>query len=207
MLLGAANVLTGKLEKFNTREVPLRVEHILSSCAVPNVFPAVEFDGQAYWDGLFSDNPPIDELVRAKYVGAENLANEIWVIKINPTRIRKAPTDPETILDRRNEMTGNMSLFHQLTAIETVNGFIQRGAFRDEFLKQFEIHEPIRIPKCFEEDPDQPYHIPFIEMSPELEQSLDYESKLDRSPEHIGRLIADGEKQALKFLAQRLGRG
>lgn len=206
LLLGAANVLTGAMEKFNSHEVPLRVEHILASCAVPNVFPAVEFDGSAYWDGLFSDNPPIDEMVRAKVVGAENVPNEVWVIKINPTTVRAVPTTPDGILDRHNELTGNMSLFHQLAMVDVIDDLILRGAFRDEFLRQLDIHEPIKIPKCFADDPDRPYHIPFIEMSPELEAVLDYESKLDRSPENIGVLLADGEKQGKKFLEQHISR-
>ncbi len=204
LLLGAANILTGKMEKFNTRKEPLRVEHILSSCAVPNVFAAVEFNGAAYWDGLFSDNPPIDEMVNANFVGRENIPDEIWVIKINPTGAHIVPTTADAILDRHNELPGNMSLFHQLTAIEFLNDLILGGAFRDEFLEKFDVRDLIKIPKCFPEDPDKPYHIPFIEMSPALQRRLDYESKLDRSPENIGMLMADGEKQGQAFLAQRL---
>ena len=34
-------------------------------------------------------------------------------------------------------------------------------------------------------------------------KSLDYESKLDRSSEHIRLLLEDGEKQAAAFLAHR----
>lgn len=205
LLLGSANVLTGKLDMFNTRKMPLRIEHILASCAVPTLFPAVEFDGGAYWDGLFSDNPPLDELTKPEFVGAENLPDEIWVIKINPTAWPEVPKTPDDILDRRNEMIGNISLFQQLRAIERLNNYLLRGAFCENYLKQLDIHEPVKIPKCFADDPDQPYHIPFIEMSSELEQALDYESKLDRSPTHIGRLIADGEQQARNFLAQRIG--
>jgi NTE family protein len=41
-------------------------------------------------------------------------------------------------------------------------------------------------------------------MSDELADSLNYESKLDRSPASIHRLIADGEKQGKQFLDHRL---
>ena len=54
-----------------------------------------------------------------------------------------------------------------------------------------------------ESSEDRDYYIPFIEMSQELQGTLDYESKLDRSPENIGALIADGEKQARVFLKER----
>jgi NTE family protein len=44
-----------------------------------------------------------------------------------------------------------------------------------------------------------------IDMSEELAKSLTYESKLDRSPESINRLIQDGEKQGQKFIEARFG--
>jgi NTE family protein len=40
-------------------------------------------------------------------------------------------------------------------------------------------------------------------MSAELQKSLDYESKLDRSASNIDRLIAEGEKCARAFLHDR----
>ena len=79
-----------------------------------------------------------------------------------------------------------------------------QGAFKNEFLESYDIKEAIRFPKAFAEFPDQPYHIPMIEMSEDLAKSLNYESKLDRSPEHIQRLILDGEKQGQKFIEARL---
>jgi len=41
-------------------------------------------------------------------------------------------------------------------------------------------------------------------MSPEISNSLNYESKLDRNWDYIQLLIADGEKQGRKFLEDRL---
>lgn len=203
LLLGAAEVLSGKLRKFNSREEAIRIEHLLSSCAVPNIFPAVEFEGFAYWDGLFSDNPPLDELVRPKYVGASNIPDELWVIKINPTGCSEVPHTPEDIADRRNEMVGNMSLFQQLTSLAWINDMILMDAFRPEMLAKFDITHPVLIPKCYRDHPDAAYTIPFIEMSDDLLETLDYESKLDRSPANINRLIENGRQQASAFLAQR----
>jgi hypothetical protein len=40
-------------------------------------------------------------------------------------------------------------------------------------------------------------------MSAKLSRSLDYESKIDRSVEHIEMLMKDGEQQASEFLIQR----
>ena len=204
LILGAAEVLTGQLAKFNSRDEAVRVEHILSSCAVPNIFEAVEFDGKAYWDGLFSDNPPVDEVIKPIYVGENNIPEEIWVIKINPNGCKTVPKSPEAIADRRNEMIGNMSLFQQLAGIRTLNELLLKKAFTPEFLAQNGVKEAINIPRCLSSDDIRPYHIPFIEMSAELQDKLDYESKLDRSPKNIRPLMADGESQGKLFIAERI---
>jgi len=204
LLLGASNVLTGKLWKFNSSREAIRVEHILASCAIPNLFSAVEIGNDAYWDGIFSDNPPITELIDPEYVGSANFPQEIWVIKLNPTRRDKIPVEVDDILDRRNELEGNVSLFQSLQNIERLNDLILRGAYKDEFLQELGIREPVKIPRSFIEKPDKPYYIPFIEMSADLQKSLNYESKLDRSPERINQLIQDGNQQGKKFLEARL---
>jgi NTE family protein len=179
------------------------MEHILASCAVPNIFPAVPIGEDVYWDGLFSDNPPISELVRADSVGDENLPEEIWVIKINPTAWDAAPVRPDEILDRRNQLEGNISLFQQLRHLEMLNDLVLLDAIRPEFLERFYVKAPIRIPKSFHTDPDKPYHIPWIEISAELQRTLDFESKLDRSTSNINSLIAEGEARARAFLEER----
>lgn len=203
LMIGAANVTTGKMTKFISSQRPIRIEHVLASCAVPSIFPAVEIDGDAYWDGLFSDNPPVQELIRPQSVGAENIPDEIWLIKINPTTSDTVPMLADDITDRRNQLEGNISLFQQLRHVEMLNDLLLQGAYRPAFLRQLEVSAPIKIPKSFRSDEDKPYHIPCIEMSDALSKTLNYESKLDRSAANIGLLIAEGELSAKGFLERR----
>jgi len=204
LLLGACNILTGKLHKFNSYLEAIVVEHLLASACIPNIFPAVSIKEMAYWDGLFSDNPPIDRLIKHEFVGAGNIPNEIWVITINPTTADKIPTEPDDILNRRNELEGNVSLFQSLRQVEFLNDLYLMGAFKEDFLAELDIREPFKIPKSFHDDLDKPYHIPMIEISEDLAKTLNYESKLDRCPDSINRLIADGEKQGKLFIETRL---
>jgi len=203
LMIGAANVTTGKLTKFISIREPIRVEHILASCAVPSIFPAVQIDGDGYWDGLFSDNPPLQELIRPESVGNENVPEEIWLIKINPTACERVPELPDEIIDRRNQLEGNISLFQQLRHLAMLNDMLLDNAFCPEYLAQFDMKSPIRIPRSFSEDGARPYHIPCIEMPVDLQARLDYESKLDRSAANIERLIAAGEVSARRFLQER----
>jgi NTE family protein len=167
-------------------------------------------DGDALWDGLFSDNPPLDDLVRKRIVGAGNIPHEVWIIKINPTTRASAPVEPHEIANRRNQLEGNVSVFQNraigVKCIEASNDLILQGAFQPDFLADFDIPQPVRIPKAFAAEPDKPYHIPWIEMSEEMQGSLDYEGKLDRSPQNVESLIAHGEERGRAFLAERARR-
>jgi NTE family protein len=201
--IGATNVITGRLTKFISIRESIRIERILASCAVPSVFPAAQIGGDGDWDGLFSDNPSLQELVRPGTIGDENPPGRIWLIKINPTAWKEVPELPDDIVVRRNQLEGNISLFQQLRHLEMLNDLPLGNAFRPEYLAQFDIKSSIRIPRSFSEDGDKPYYFPCIEMAAELRDRLDYESKLDRSPANIGQLIAAGEASAHGFLQER----
>ena len=60
LTVGAVNVRTGKMNYFDSREVPITLDHVLASGAVPPGFPAIRIDGDAYWDGGLYSNTPIE---------------------------------------------------------------------------------------------------------------------------------------------------
>ena len=203
LVIGAAGVLSGKLRKFVSCNEVIQIEHILASCCVPNIFPAVEIGDDAYWDGLFADNPPIGALVRPALVGEGNIPEEIWLVKIEPTSRPNIPTEPDDILDRRKQMEGNCALLNQLGAIMILNDIYVWGGYTPELLKFLQWEKPIRIPKVYADTEDKPYHIPHIEMSREVYQKIDWEAKLDRSAQNIDMLMEDGRKRAREFLEAR----
>ncbi len=192
LLIGAADVLTGELKVFNSCDDEISVHAILASAAVPSLFPAVQIGRHYYWDGLFSDNPPIKEVVRLRCVGGERIPDEIWVIQINPNRCTSVPTTPGAIIDRRNQMIGNISLQQNIEFIELINLFLKEKAFSEEVMSKFGVLK------------HDPFEMHFIRMSEDLQDSLDYVSKLTREPDHIERLVKDGEKQGLAFLERRM---
>jgi NTE family protein len=56
--VGAVNVRTGQFVYFDSAKIAIRAEHIMASGALPPGFPAVEIEGEYYWDGgLFSNTP------------------------------------------------------------------------------------------------------------------------------------------------------
>lgn len=171
--VGAVEVLTGHFEVFTGTE--LTVECLLASTAVPDLFPAVKIPGRGvYWDGLFSQNPPIHDLT-------DYNINELWVIQINPSTCATVPTETHEIIDRRNELSGNISLEQELRIIEMMNRLIANGTIcRSKY-------HPIHVARIV------------------LDRELDYASKLDRRPGFLGELRDYGRAKARLFLKEREG--
>jgi NTE family protein len=63
--VGAVNVGTGNFVYFDNTKHTIRAEHIMASGSLPPGFPAVEIDGQHYWDGGLVSNTPLDWVVDA----------------------------------------------------------------------------------------------------------------------------------------------
>lgn len=57
--VGAVNVRTGRFAYFDSTKTKIRAEHIMASGALPPGFPAVEIDGEHYWDGGIVSNTPL----------------------------------------------------------------------------------------------------------------------------------------------------
>lgn len=62
--VGAVNVGTGNFCYFDNTKMPLRAEHFMASGALPPGFPAIEIDGQFYWDGGLVSNTPLSEVLQ-----------------------------------------------------------------------------------------------------------------------------------------------
>ena len=60
LTVGAANVQTGVMKYFDSRDKALSVKHIMASGALPPAFPAVRIDGELYWDGGILSNTPVE---------------------------------------------------------------------------------------------------------------------------------------------------
>lgn len=64
--VGAVNVRSGNFEYFDTTTHTIRPEHIMASGALPPGFPAVEIDGEYYWDGGLVSNTPLQWILDSK---------------------------------------------------------------------------------------------------------------------------------------------
>ncbi len=60
---GAVNVRTGNFVYFDNATHTIEPEHIMASGALPPGFPAVEIEGEHYWDGGLVSNTPLQWVV------------------------------------------------------------------------------------------------------------------------------------------------
>ncbi|HVN01016.1 MAG TPA: patatin-like phospholipase family protein [Caulobacteraceae bacterium] len=92
LTVGAANVQTGEMRYFDSRDTELTLRHVMASGALPPAFPAIRIDGELYWDGgilsntpveaVFDDNPRRSGLVFAVHVWSPNgpEPDSIWKV-------------------------------------------------------------------------------------------------------------------------------
>jgi NTE family protein len=64
--VGAVNVRTGNFVYFDNADGIIRPEHVMASGALPPSFPAVEIDGEHYWDGALVSNTPLQWVVESR---------------------------------------------------------------------------------------------------------------------------------------------
>lgn len=70
--VGAVNVETGNMTWFDSAHQHIAPEHIMASGALPPGFPAIEIDGQFYWDGGLVSNTPL-QYVLDEQIGSDDL--------------------------------------------------------------------------------------------------------------------------------------
>lgn len=176
---------------------PLLLEGVAASGTLPEVLPAQAIPDMVfptcepgktvtrngyYWDGLYSQNPPVRDLLD---VEKGDKPDEIWVIRINPQEFYPGTMDIglEDIRDRENDLAGNLSLNQELDHILTVNRWIDRHG---------SAHPPLDTCKTVE--------VRTIKMTRDTAWGLRHTSKFDRSVPHLQRLRDEGKAVAAQWL-------
>jgi NTE family protein len=161
--------------------LPLSLGGVAASGTWPQFFSAKEIGGRYYWDGLYSQNPPIREFLAG--VLPQHVPDEIWVVRINPQQSAELPQSNAEIIDRENELMGNLSLNKELDFIMKVNEWIKK--FGGSLAKEYK-HVRVRT----------------IKMTKETAEALRYSSKFDRSRGFMEQLRREGETVAQEWLQQ-----
>jgi NTE family protein len=109
LFISATSVRTGRSRTFRREEVNLDV--VMASACLPQVFRAVEVDGEPYWDGGYTGNPALFPLVE------ETAAHDLLIVQINPMERNELPRTSAEIMNRLNEITFNASLISEINTL------------------------------------------------------------------------------------------
>jgi NTE family protein len=109
LFIAATNVRTGMPRLFRTHEITADV--VLASACLPWIHRTVEIDGEAYWDGGLSANPPVRPLLY------ECKARDIVLVLLQPARKPGLPRTADEIWSRLTEMGFSSALHAELEGI------------------------------------------------------------------------------------------
>jgi NTE family protein len=199
LLIGASEVINGAETVFDTdcnmaahgkkyseakvthrwrQRLPLTLSGVAASGTLPAFREAEQIDGGYYWDGLYSQNPPVREFL----AGTHEVPDELWIVRINPQEWPELPKTNAEIQDRQNELMGNLSLNKELDFILTVNAWTR--VYEGENFAKDHKHVTVRTIKMKEKTADE----------------LRYSSKFDRSREFMDELRIEGRTVARDWL-------
>jgi len=97
--VGATNVRTGNFICFDSTTHKIRPEHVMASGALPPGFPAVEIEGELYWDGGVVSNTPL------QWVVAGESRQDTLAFQVDLWSARgEAPHDMPEVMARQKEI-------------------------------------------------------------------------------------------------------
>lgn len=152
LILNATRVRDGHPRYFRENEVTLDV--VMASACLPNLAPPVEIDGDYYWDGGYTANPPLQPLALA------SRSCDILLVQILPEDQFSIPHTPLEIAARTAMLAFNAGLQRELAALDDLAQLARESRFfrspRAQKLARIRLHR-IRatdtIPDLHKENP------------------------------------------------------
>jgi NTE family protein len=97
--VAAVNVQTGNFAYFDNARMTIRPEHVMASGALPPGFPAVEIDGEHYWDGGLVSNTPLQYVLES----VPRTSRLTFQVDLFPAR-GSLPTNLEEVCEREKDI-------------------------------------------------------------------------------------------------------
>ncbi len=122
LFITVTNVRTGLPRIISNDE--LSIDALLASACLPQLFHAVELDGEPYWDGGYSGNPTLWPMIH------DSAANDLVVVQLAPDVADELPKDAAAIRRRVGEIGFNSSLVAEMQAICAMRAIAARTGQR-----------------------------------------------------------------------------
>jgi len=119
LFLAATNVRTGKPRMFREREISVDV--LLASACLPYLHQAVEIEGETYWDGGLSANPPLLPLA------LDTNCRTLLLVKLTPDAEPDVPVHANSIFARMRRLLFNAALRCDLEALSRMQAQLRQA--------------------------------------------------------------------------------
>ena len=119
LFIAATRARDGRLRLFENSNVSL--DALLASTCLPQLFAAVEIDGETYWDGGYAGNPAIEPLVYR--CDAETIA----CVLVQPIERAQPPTTAREIGERITELSFSTTFIRELETLQTAQGMLAKN--------------------------------------------------------------------------------
>ena len=126
--VGAVNVRTGNFVYFDNTRDKLLPEHFMASGAMPPGFPAIEIDGEFYWDGGMVSNTPLFQVLTEQprrdalifqidlWSAAGSLPEDLWQV-VNRQKDIQYSSRTRMVTDSMQEQQQMRRLVKELLAL------------------------------------------------------------------------------------------
>ena len=175
LFIAATRVSTGTLKIFRNRD--LTVDALLASACLPSMHRPVEIDGEAYWDGGLTANPPIFPLLHLCS------ARDLLVVLLHPCSRPGTPTSIQEIGQRLSEISFSSAFFTELGGLALAKREAENAMFAFGTLER-------RLRKL---------NMHLVEAN-DLMSQLDVMSKLNTKTSFIHGLHDEGRQAAGRWL-------
>ena len=121
LFIAATNIKNSKLKIFKRNE--LTAEHILASACLPSLHHAITIDGETYWDGGFTGNPPLYPLI------FNCDSPDLLIILLQPLIKESIPEKANEIRERMYDIAFHSNFMREMRAISFSKQFIKKNRF------------------------------------------------------------------------------
>lgn len=174
LVIAATHVATGRARLFDEADVTL--DAVLASTCLPWLQQAVIIDGDAYWDGGLSANPPLLGLID------RTACRDLLLVTLVPEERLDLPVTAAAIGDRFGELAFTAPLVAELAALDRAKAMAGSGISLDPMKRRY---AALRLHRLT--DPDL--------------ADLSASSRLDADWRFLSRLSAMGHEAAECWLA------
>jgi NTE family protein len=137
LFVSATGVHDGNLRIFTERDITR--EALLASACIPSMHHTVTVDGEPYWDGALTANPPLSALVY------QCKAPDIILVALPATKaMEEVPSTADAIFDRFTQISFSSTLSTELHSIRLAKALADRSwvsfGHTDRRLRRLRLH-------------------------------------------------------------------